>query len=144
MNATSPPVSMARLIHRRSATRPPGQPSVGDRPDVRACYRQARPHAASPLFRDTSAHLVYVGEPDFARRDQIDKAKTALESVCSDLQVALLEGEVEASLRAYKQVQDLDLLLMGAYGHSRIRHLLVGSTTTEMIRHASMPVLILR
>lgn len=100
--------------------------------------------AASPLFSDTSAHLVYVGEPDSARRNQIDKAKAALESVCRDVQLALLEGEVEASLRAYKQAHDIDMLVMGAYGHSRIRHLLVGSTTTEMIRHAAVPLLILR
>jgi len=34
--------------------------------------------------------------------------------------------------------------VMGAYGHSRIRHLLVGSTTTAMLRNAHLPVLILR
>jgi len=36
------------------------------------------------------------------------------------------------------------MLVMGAYGHSRIRQLLVGSTTTDMIRRATKPVLILR
>ena len=36
------------------------------------------------------------------------------------------------------------MLVMGAYGHSRIRHLLVGSTTTTMLRNAQLPVLILR
>ena len=39
---------------------------------------------------------------------------------------------------------DIDMLVMGAYGHSRIRHLLVGSTTTTMLRNAQLPVLILR
>jgi len=36
------------------------------------------------------------------------------------------------------------MLVMGAYGHSRVRHLLVGSTTTTMLRRASLPVLLLR
>ena len=33
---------------------------------------------------------------------------------------------------------------MGAYGHSRIRQWLIGSTTTNMIRHATVPLLVLR
>jgi nucleotide-binding universal stress UspA family protein len=36
------------------------------------------------------------------------------------------------------------LLLMGAYGHSPIRNLIVGSTTTEMIRTVHAPVLLVR
>ncbi len=33
---------------------------------------------------------------------------------------------------------------MGAYGHSVIRRFLVGSTTTSVIRNATVPVLLLR
>ena len=33
----------------------------------------------------------------------------------------------------------IDLLVMGAYGHSRIRSLIIGSTTTEMIRSCKIP-----
>jgi nucleotide-binding universal stress UspA family protein len=36
------------------------------------------------------------------------------------------------------------LLVMGAYGHSRIRHLIIGSTTTTLLRTSPVPVLILR
>ena len=39
---------------------------------------------------------------------------------------------------------DADLIVMGAYGHSRIRHLIVGSTTTTLLRLSQVPVLILR
>jgi len=39
---------------------------------------------------------------------------------------------------------DIDLLIMGAYGHSRIRHLIVGSTTTAVLRSCTIPVLLLR
>ena len=57
---------------------------------------------------------------------------------------AIRAGEVEATLRGYKDEMNIDLLVMGAYGHSRIRHLLVGSTTTSMLRRAGVPVLLLR
>jgi nucleotide-binding universal stress UspA family protein len=33
---------------------------------------------------------------------------------------------------------------MGAYGHSKIREFLVGSTTTRMIRQSKVPLLLLR
>lgn len=34
-----------------------------------------------------------------------------------------------------------DLLVMGAYGHSRLRELVLGGATLEIIRHAGVPVL---
>jgi nucleotide-binding universal stress UspA family protein len=34
--------------------------------------------------------------------------------------------------------------LMGAYGHSHIRNLIIGSTTTAMIRSCKIPVLLFR
>jgi nucleotide-binding universal stress UspA family protein len=33
---------------------------------------------------------------------------------------------------------------MGAYGHSRIRNLVIGSTTTSMIRNCRIPVMLFR
>jgi nucleotide-binding universal stress UspA family protein len=33
---------------------------------------------------------------------------------------------------------------MGAYGHSRLRALFIGSTTTEMLRTSPVPVLLFR
>lgn len=38
----------------------------------------------------------------------------------------------------------IDLLVMGAYGHSRIRSMLLGSTTTQLLRTCPIPVLLLR
>ncbi len=32
----------------------------------------------------------------------------------------------------------------GAYGHSRIRNLIIGSTTTEMIRSCKIPIVLFR
>ena len=48
---------------------------------------------------------------------------------------ALVAGAVAASA---------DLLVMGAYGHSRLRQLIFGSTTSTLLRLSDVPVLILR
>ena len=37
-----------------------------------------------------------------------------------------------------------DILVMGAYGPSRIRQFLVGSTTTRMLETARKPLVVLR
>ena len=38
----------------------------------------------------------------------------------------------------------IDLLLMGAYGHSRIRHLVIGSTIAQMLRSSHVLVCLFR
>jgi nucleotide-binding universal stress UspA family protein len=40
--------------------------------------------------------------------------------------------------------EGIDLLVMGAYGHSRIRTLIIGSTTTATLRRCPVPVLMFR
>lgn len=37
-----------------------------------------------------------------------------------------------------------DLVIIGAYGHSKVRELVVGSTTTHVINHTSCPILLVR
>lgn len=53
-------------------------------------------------------------------------------------------GKAETVIPRVVASADNPLLLMGAYGHSPIRNLIVGSTTTEMIRTVHAPVLLVR
>ncbi|MEQ5835895.1 universal stress protein [Marinobacter sp. NFXS9] len=98
----------------------------------------------SPIFRDFPLHLVMVGPDTGDRRAQLDEAKDKLLKAGCNVEVAIRAGDVEPTLHAYQAEQDIDLLVMGAYGHSRIRQFLVGSTTTSMLTTTQTPVLILR
>jgi len=100
--------------------------------------------AASPLFRGLPCHLVAVGAETPELREQLDGARWTLEGAGFKVHSAIRSGEVESTLRAYREEQRIDLAVMGAYGHSRIRQWLIGSTTTNMIRHATVPLLVLR
>ncbi|SDO20140.1 universal stress protein [Vreelandella arcis] len=100
--------------------------------------------AKSPLFNGVTCHVVIVGAETAENRSQLDWALTILESAGYAAEGAIRAGDVEETLRAYKEEHAIDMLVMGAYGHSRIRQLLVGSTTTAMLRKAQLPVLILR
>lgn len=100
--------------------------------------------ATSPLFRGLPCHLVMVGADNAANQEQLAWAKSTLESAGFEAPATIIEGEVERTLCDYRAAHDIDLLVMGAYGHSVIRRFLVGSTTTSVIRNASVPVLLLR
>ncbi|ARU90485.1 universal stress protein [Pseudomonas sp. M30-35] len=100
--------------------------------------------AASPLCKGLPIHLVMVGVDSTDNRDVLGKAADVLLSAGFDVKTQIRSGDVEAALHDYQAEQGIDLLVMGAYGHSRIRQFLVGSTTTTMLRTATIPVLLLR
>jgi nucleotide-binding universal stress UspA family protein len=56
----------------------------------------------------------------------------------------MLVGAPDNEIGAYVEGRGINLLIMGAYGHSRIRQLIIGSTTTAMIRRCKVPVLLFR
>lgn len=98
--------------------------------------------ATSPLFCGLPCHLVMVGSE--SNREQLRWAQKTLEDAGFETPATIIEGEVERSLGDYRLAHEIDMLIMGAYGHSVIRRFLVGSTTTSVIRNASIPVLLLR
>ena len=53
-------------------------------------------------------------------------------------------GPAEEIIAAAVKEHHVNLLVMGAYGHSRIREFILGSTTTTMVRTCQMPVLMFR
>jgi nucleotide-binding universal stress UspA family protein len=100
--------------------------------------------AGSPLFRGLPCHLVMVGADTADARAQLARARQTLENAGFETPASILPGEPESVLAGYRQENDIDLMIMGAYGHSRMRQLFVGSTTTAMIRNSSVPLLLLR
>jgi nucleotide-binding universal stress UspA family protein len=100
--------------------------------------------AGSPLLRDLPVHVVSVGSDNDETRAQLAWAQTVLAQAGFDVTAAIRSGEIEPTLHNYQREQQLDLLVMGAYGHSRIREFLVGSTTTKMLRTTESPLLLLR
>ena len=52
-----------------------------------------------------------------------------------------LRGEIARELLACARNMDADTLVMGCYGHSRVREFLLGGTTRELFAEANIPVL---
>ena len=100
--------------------------------------------ADSPLFAGLPIHLLMVSGDSEEAWASLGAAQQRLQQAGFSVTTAVRTGEVEAALLAYQREESIDLIVMGAYGHSRIRELLIGSTTDRMLRNARVPHLILR
>lgn len=99
----------------------------------------------SPLLTGLSAHVVTVGGKPGPAGEALERARAQLAGAGFEAQAAHVpEGEPAAALTEYAARHGVDMLAMGAYGHSRIRRLVVGSTTTEILGKVRLPLLILR
>lgn len=107
--------------------------------------RKAVAHvAAQPLLKGIACHLLMIGPATAANREKLALAGETLAAAGIDVKATLADGEPEARIADHVTAQDINLLVVGAYGHSRIRHLIVGSTTTALIRTCRVPLLMFR
>ena len=110
-----------------------------------SCRKAVRFLASSPIFKGLELHIVIVAgssEDDSVVRLEEAEAITkdgGFTPVCQ-----MLHGTTEEQISDYVSANNISLLVMGAYGHTRIRHLIIGSTTTDMIRTCRIPVLLFR
>ena len=100
----------------------------------------------SPVFEGLELHIVTVAKnaAEQTASARIESAKQWLQQAGFEPVCSVVEGHSEKAISNYVTEQDISLLLMGAYGHSRIRHLVIGSTTAQMLRSSHIPVLLFR
>jgi nucleotide-binding universal stress UspA family protein len=100
--------------------------------------------ATQPLLRGTVAHLLYVGKGNASIESALADARHTIQAAGIEAEIEQRSGEPEKVIEAIVAQDHIDLLVMGAYGHSAIRQMIVGSTTTAMIRSVTIPVLLFR
>ena len=100
--------------------------------------------ANNPLLQGMKCHLLSIGKDNAKLEAALDEAKQTLSNAGFDVTAEIRDGEPDKVIGEAVDQEHIDLLVMGAYGHSHIRHLIVGSTTTAMIRTVKIPVLLFR
>lgn len=100
--------------------------------------------ARKPVFNDIECRLLSVAEPGNDMLQQLGAAEAKLSDAGYQVEATVQAGQVEDVIGEAIKTDRIDLLLMGAYGHSRIRNFIIGSTTTAMIRTCKVPVLLFR
>ena len=100
--------------------------------------------ARSPLFQGLAVHVVTVGTATPEVKKGLADAKAMLKAAGVEAETSILPGQPDMALAKLVGEARFDMLVMGAYGHSRIRRLIIGSTTTAMIRACKVPVVLIR
>ena len=72
------------------------------------------------------------------------KLEARLEPHQVDSDIIVLSGKENKALISFMQEGSIELMVMGAYGNNRLRELLLGSTTSCIIKNSPIPVLLTR
>ncbi|MEE4300336.1 MAG: universal stress protein, partial [Pseudomonadales bacterium] len=100
--------------------------------------------AGSRLFVGLPVHVVMSGKARSEAGKDLAWAERTLADAGYEATTKLIPGDAETVLARNVQEEGVDLLIMGAYSHSPLRSLFLGSRTTDLLRAASVPTLLLR
>lgn len=97
----------------------------------------------SPLLKGLECHLLAV---EHHKGDiQVSAAGDKLKDAGFNVTVTTKQdSHTDLVIIDYVKENDIDLLATGAYSHSRIRNLLVGSTTGSLLKQCHIPLLLFR
>lgn len=100
--------------------------------------------AGSPLFRGLPITLLMAGKERQDAPKQLAWAQATLEAAGFEVTALLTPGDAETAIARAVKEQQIDMLIMGAFGHSPWRSLLFGSKTADLLRSSIIPTLLLR
>jgi nucleotide-binding universal stress UspA family protein len=91
--------------------------------------------ALTPLLQGLECHLLIIGPANQESQHMLDLAATSLKQRGFSVQTHIQPGNPDNLIPAYIAANSIDLLVMGAYGHSR-------STTSAILQACHVPVLL--
>ena len=96
------------------------------------------------LLTNLPIKLLMVGDEDASPKKNLEDTAARLQQAGHPVTSEVLPGITEEVISKAVEKENHDLLVMGAYGHSRIRNMIIGSTTTAMIISCKIPVMLFR
>lgn len=113
----------------------------GSKTAIKAAWMVAR----SPVLKGLQGHIVMIGSHNDAAKQSLSAAAAQLEA--AGFVVAahhLSAADAVNGLLAFQTENNIDIMVVGAYGHSKLQQLFLGSTTTEIIASTLSPVILVR
>ena len=89
-------------------------------------------------------HILKAGEDSPDARAELEGVAATLKQAGLTATWEIRAGEPEQAIPDVAVEKKSQMLIMGAYGHSRIRNLIIGSTTTSLVRSCRLPILMFR
>jgi nucleotide-binding universal stress UspA family protein len=96
------------------------------------------------LLAGLGCHVLMLGQDSAENQAALHWAQERLTHAGFAPVLKLLPGNLDEMASAYCVAEDIHLVAMGAYGHSRIRQFFVGSNTSLMLSRMKIPLLLLR
>lgn len=100
--------------------------------------------ASSPLFQTLNCHVVNVNSSSDVSQKLLNEAKESLEKSAIAASYTSLQGEAVSQLINYMNEKNIDIMVMGAFSHNRLRDALFGSFTAKVISGTDKALLLLR
>lgn len=101
--------------------------------------------ASSPLYKGLICHLVCVSKDEATSQKLLEAASDKITQAGGiDLITQKLTGKTDQALCDYQSEHSIDMTLMGAYSHTRLHDMLLGSFTAKMLLSTRKPLLLLR
>jgi nucleotide-binding universal stress UspA family protein len=92
-----------------------------------------------------SVEVVNIHDDEQERKAILEEAKRYLDPYQLEVQYRHEAGEAaEILIQVTKETARPRVLIMGSYGHSRIREAIIGSTTVQVMRSAAKPIILAR
>lgn len=111
----------------------------------KSCQKALNYLSNSSIFYGLEVHVITVANRGAKwGLEQLEFAQRKLTEANFKPITNLLTGEPETAIQKYIDKHKINFLVMGAYGHSRIRHLVIGSNTAQMLRSSHIPVMLFR
>ena len=101
--------------------------------------------AKSNLLQGLQGHIVMVNHDNEASKKSLDDATMQLKTAGFSVDAHHLPLlDAVDGLLGFQLENNIDIIVVGAYGRSKLQHLFLGSTTTEIIASTLSPVLLVR
>ncbi len=86
--------------------------------------------------------ILSVNDNEQIQNKYLQEAKTYLEPYQIDMGLIGISGSPEKGIIKISEENSCDLIIMGAFGHSRIRKAILGSTTEQVMRNSKVSLLL--
>ena len=101
--------------------------------------------AKSPLLKGLQGHIVMIGNDNETSKKSLVAATEQLTAAGFTIEAHHLSAsDAVDGLLDFQKQKAVDIIVIGAYGHSKFQQLFVGSTTTKIIAKTLSPVILIR
>ncbi|MCH7335935.1 universal stress protein [Acinetobacter sp. NIPH 2699] len=102
------------------------------------CQKMLQRIAQSDLLKKLQCHLLYVGD----HPEMLTEPAKYLTDAGLEVMPVYRYGDVAQNILEYQREHNVQLIVLGAFSHSKIHQFFLGSITTTIFRNANVPLLV--